>query len=47
MATVHRGDFGLMTALCGRRIVTASPAKETAKLKTGPERRYAELPTVV
>jgi 6-phosphofructokinase 1 len=44
---VHRGEFGKMTALRGTDIVTVPLSEAVASLKTVPEERYAEAPTVV
>ncbi|MBL3664670.1 6-phosphofructokinase [Streptomyces sp. M2CJ-2] len=44
---VHRGEFGMMTALRGTDIVTVSLAEAVETLKTVPEDRYAEAEFVL
>ncbi|MEU6242311.1 MULTISPECIES: 6-phosphofructokinase [unclassified Streptomyces] len=44
---VHRGEFGMMTALRGTEIVTVPLAEAVSSLKTVPAERYAEAECVV
>ncbi|MFP3986150.1 6-phosphofructokinase [Streptomyces sp. E11-3] len=44
---VHRGEFGMMTALRGTDIVMAPLAEAVETLKTVPDERYAEAETVL